>query len=585
MKITPRRGGGAAAVIAGMALVGSAATVTTAPAQSAEPVDCAPTYADALTKGQAVTTKTVTEGTVPQEFDGKYVGTLADGIAPGIDMLLVDFASPEGQPSTEIDDKGIWAGMSGSPVYAEDGRLIGAVAYGLVNGDDPVAGVTPYTAMEEYMASPAAVTRKVTVSDKEAKAIAASTDVSASQASEGFRSLPMPLAYSGLDRGRLALVKKKGPDYFHARGVRAGGAASSATNAAPADLVPGGNLGAAVSYGTITLGGVGTVTNVCDGRLIGFGHPMTWGGKTSLGMMPAEAIRVMKDPFVSFKLANMGVPAGTIDQDRLTGISGPIGLDKVPDETDIRSTVSYGTRTRDGESHSLVQDYNADVTFTQLLSMHDVAIDSIQPGSETATYTITGTDADGESFDIAFGDRYTSEWDIAFEGIWDIADAMYALSGMRGVSVDDVSTTSDVTDSTAVWRVRGLEVRKNGHWAKVSRRTRLATRAGHTLRVRAVLGHADDTRTVPLRLRVPGKARRYGYLQVEGGASMWSNAVYRADTPAELESALENGVRNDQVRATLVIPRHGRNLRVSDVSAQQDLVVRGNRFVEVRIRR
>ena len=40
------------------------------------------------------------------------------------------------------------------------------------------------------------------------------------------------------------------------------GAASSAAAAEPEDLVAGGNLGAAISYGDITAGGVGTVTSV-----------------------------------------------------------------------------------------------------------------------------------------------------------------------------------------------------------------------------------------------------------------------------------------------------------------------------------
>ena len=38
---------------------------------------------------------------------------------------------------------GIAAGMSGSPGYAEDGSLIGAVSYGLTYEASPVAGVTP----------------------------------------------------------------------------------------------------------------------------------------------------------------------------------------------------------------------------------------------------------------------------------------------------------------------------------------------------------------------------------------------------------------------------------------------------------
>ena len=41
----------------------------------------------------------------------------------------------------------------------------------------------------------------------------------------------------------------------------------------PDSMVAGGNMAAAMSYGDITQGGVGTATSVCDGRVVGFGHP------------------------------------------------------------------------------------------------------------------------------------------------------------------------------------------------------------------------------------------------------------------------------------------------------------------------
>ena len=73
---------------------------------------------------------------------------LQDGIAPDVDMVMMRLTSPE------IDRVGgIWQGMSGSPVYAADGRLIGAVAYGLSWGPSPVAGVTPFADMDTYLAA------------------------------------------------------------------------------------------------------------------------------------------------------------------------------------------------------------------------------------------------------------------------------------------------------------------------------------------------------------------------------------------------------------------------------------------------
>src|SRR4029077_19268213 len=44
------------------------------------------------------------------------------------------------------------AGMSGSPVYLE-GKLLGAVAYAWPYGKEPIAGVTPFAQMHEFVAA------------------------------------------------------------------------------------------------------------------------------------------------------------------------------------------------------------------------------------------------------------------------------------------------------------------------------------------------------------------------------------------------------------------------------------------------
>lgn len=584
MNITSRRGRTTAAFVASVALLGGAASLTTSPAVSA-PVagDCTAAYPmadfDALVDAP-VTTLTVVRGTEPIEFTGTVLGKINDGIAPGLDMIMADFETVGGD--TQIDEAGIWQGMSGSPVYAEDGRLVGAVAYGLAWGPSQVAGITPYEDMDDYLGSTAPV-RTVAVGDEAARAIAAATDVTRAQAGQGFSQLEMPLGVSGLTQQRLNQMKKKGPDYLHTRGTRATGAASSAAAAAPEDLVAGGNLGAAISYGDITAGGVGTVTSVCDDRLVGFGHPMTYGGRTTLGMMPAESVYIQEDPVgPGFKVANMGLPAGTIDQDRLTGISGSLGV--LPPETDVSSTVTYGERARTGESASLVPDYNADITFSQILANHDRVVDAIQPGSEAATFTVTGTDADGVPFDVSFGDRYTSQYDIAFEGIWDVADVVYNLSGMEGVTIDAVTATADVSDELSAYRIKALEQKRGGTWEKVTRRKAVVAKAGGVITLRATLESADGTRVVPLVMDVPKKARRNGYLSVTGGSNTYSEAVYRADTPAEMVDAVASMVRNDQVAAYTYF-RGEDSDAVDAVSESQDLVVRGRKFAEILVRR
>src|SRR3954465_15660071 len=80
----------------------------------------------AAVDGVTGTGYTVEKGTTADPFSATILGRISDGIAPGIDMIMADLSSP-----ALTRAGGIWAGISGSPVYAQDGRLIGSVSYGL----------------------------------------------------------------------------------------------------------------------------------------------------------------------------------------------------------------------------------------------------------------------------------------------------------------------------------------------------------------------------------------------------------------------------------------------------------------------
>ena len=164
----------------------------------------------------------------PDPFTGEVIGVLEDGIAPGLDMVIVDLDSPAIQAAG-----GIWQGMSGSPVYAGDGRLIGAVAYGLAYGPSPIAGVTPFEEMDDYLpaAKPGAK-----VDGRTATAIAAASDVSADQASQGFEALGVPTGVSGVGAARLAKLNHDKRAYFPKSAFAAGRAAPAARPAANADF-------------------------------------------------------------------------------------------------------------------------------------------------------------------------------------------------------------------------------------------------------------------------------------------------------------------------------------------------------------
>ena len=119
------------------------------------------------------------------------LGVLKDGVLPGIDMVMARLDS-----TTIQEVGGIWQGMSGSPVYAADGRLIGAVAYGFSFGPSPVAGITPFSQMQTSLNR--TLPKKVAVGDRIGALLARTTGVTRAQAQQGFSELPTPLAVAGV---------------------------------------------------------------------------------------------------------------------------------------------------------------------------------------------------------------------------------------------------------------------------------------------------------------------------------------------------------------------------------------------------
>jgi len=187
----------------------------------------------------------------------------------------------------------------------------------------------------------------------------------------------MPMSVSGsLGQHRLdRLAERAGVQRtLTARGGRSGAAA-------PPDLMAGGNLAASLSYGNITAAGIGTVTAVCGTRVVGFGHPMLWSGRSDLTMHGADAVFVQRDTtFGSFKVANPSAPVGAIVQDRLAAITGLLG--DAPATTSVRSTMvssEGGSRTgRTAVSHTAQLPF---LTATHVLSNADVVFDGIRGGT------------------------------------------------------------------------------------------------------------------------------------------------------------------------------------------------------------
>lgn len=520
------------------AALGFAAPGLTTAAQAAPAQDCkAPFPVADVAVGDEVTGLTVTHGTTPEGFTGEVLGVLKNGINAGRDMIMMKLDSPA------IDDAGgIWQGMSGSPVYAEDGRLIGAVAYGLANGPSAIAGITPFEYMQGYL-GPAAPARHVTVGAKAAKRIAATGEATARQAARGFTALPTVQVISGVDPDRLTGRTNK----TYLRDVRLAGGAASAADAASIDTVEaGGNLAAAASVGDVTGASIGTVTSVCDGKVVGFGHPMNFAGKITYGLAAADALYIQEDSLGQpFKVANVGEVGGTIDQDRLTGISGTLGA--APPSTTFTSNVTFGASQRSGVTSVYDPMSLATVSYYGNMQNHITVMDQFGPGSETQTWRIEGTDETGAPFTIDYDDLFWSKWDLSDDGGYPLGDTLWAITQSEGAKVASVTNTVVASTDVSRFKVKKIEQRAEGAWMKLND-GKAVVEGGSTLKIRVTLKSATETKTVMLSQAIPKKwSGNKGWVQVVGGGSNQPN-TYSADSVAEVIDALEGDAPNDTVQ-------------------------------------
>jgi hypothetical protein len=562
-----------AAVATGLCL--GAATAVQAPSQAASGTcDTAYPVSD-LTSGQAVNGLTVSSGTTPEAFTGAVLGVLKDGIEPGVDMIMMRLTS------TEIDRVGgIWEGMSGSPVYSSDGRLIGAVAYGLAYGTTPVAGVTPYEDMQQYAGTPPAPLR-VKVPTSAARTIARSTDVTAAQADNGFAELKVPTGIAGLSPRVLA--RDTGRPYLDKHAYVAGRA-----GAAPAinDLLAGGNLVATLSTGDVLQGAVGTVTSVCNGTVVGFGHPLNFVGRSTYGMAGADAIYIQEDPVnVPFKVANIGDLVGTVQQDRMTGIAGLIGLD--PPSLPISSKVTYtpdgGTaRSRTGHSDVQLQQAAAGTANYELILNHQAEMDAYQPGSERQSWTVQGHTASGP-FTFTGGNRYTDGFDITFASVWDLPDLVWLLTNVSGVTIDSVKVRSDVTDSTATKKLAGLQQRRGGAWHDVTTGHPVLAKAGGTTKLRAV--YAGGSTGTTLRLDVPARASgMHGRVTLSSAPGYPFETYPMPKSIGAVKKLVDGAVRNDQADVFFqALGGKSRPVQIHTATPKDDEVITGHRAFKVKV--
>jgi len=285
---------------------------------------------DKITPGLKGAGKTIFSGSEIEDFTFEILGVLRD-TAPGQSMILARLGGEK------IERYGVFAGMSGSPVYV-DGDLVGAVAYGFNFAKEPIAGITPIQDMVEAFTpggggqqlagsgiSPYQLYTPTAVMSMLEQHRAAVLEISGDFPGFGpMTQLHTPLNFSGFSNRTLSHFAEQFRKFgFAPVASSASNQAEEWKNASP--VKPGSTISAHLVMGDAEISAAGTVTYVSGNKVYAFGHPFLGLGYTDMPMSSAGVIGIIPSMMNSLKISNTGIPFGVISQDRSAGILGIAG--------------------------------------------------------------------------------------------------------------------------------------------------------------------------------------------------------------------------------------------------------------------
>jgi hypothetical protein len=354
------------AIVSGLAVGQNPATNVTPPDVRFFPLED-------LRPGMKGTASTVFSGTTPQEFSVEILGVLPGFPGPRQSAIIARLSG------ANVEKTGVFAGMSGSPVYI-DNRLVGAIAFSFPFSKEPIAGITPIKQMIDLFEKGTADNRK---SPKEPRAVSfaqlASTDwkpnlpkqavtsasliAPVSQASPlmpllGQQMVPIatPMVFSGISQESLAMFSPQ----LMANGLLPVSGAGGSANITPLGtatektLTPGTSISVQLVRGDYSIAAAGTVTFRDGNRIYAFGHPFLSLGASDMPMSETAVVTVIPNVNNSFKLSLPGTMMGSISQDRASGVFGELG--QAPKMIPVKITLHTSRDRSDTYSYEIAND-------------------------------------------------------------------------------------------------------------------------------------------------------------------------------------------------------------------------------------
>ncbi len=331
-----------AILLSATAIFSQSTAVTTNASGSASAVNARFMPLTQVREGMRGTAMTVFRGTVPEEFNVEILGVVPGGIGPKQDLIVGRISGGS------ADRTGVFAGMSGSPVYI-NGKLVGAISYSFPFSKEPICGITPIEQMidifEQKASSGSASSEPRSFSFAEMASAnfvssapgskAAGSMVSGvspgsllmSVAGQTFQPIGTPVTFNGISH---EVLDRFAPQLISAGllPVSAVGGSAPISPMKKADdttLQGGASVSMQLTRGDYSLAAAGTVTLRDGDNIYAFGHPFLSLGTSDLPMSESSVVTVVPNVNNSFKLAVPNAMVGTMTQDRATGVFGKLG--------------------------------------------------------------------------------------------------------------------------------------------------------------------------------------------------------------------------------------------------------------------
>jgi hypothetical protein len=296
-----------------------------------------------LRPGMKGVARTVFSGSDTQEFGVEILGVLPGFPGPRQSAIIGRLSG------ANVDRTGVFAGMSGSPVYI-DGKIVGAIAFSFPFSKEPIAGITPIKQMIDLFDKgtqenpkpkeprPVSFAQLASVEWKPNLPKPAMTGAPLlAPVSAGSPLMPLlgqqmvpiatPLVFSGITQESLSMFAPQllANGLLPVSGVGGSAAITPLAEVTANTFPPGSSISVQLVRGDYSLAAAGTVTLRDGDRIYAFGHPFLSLGASDMPMSESSVVTVIPNANNSFKLAVPGRMVGSISQDRASGIFGLLG--------------------------------------------------------------------------------------------------------------------------------------------------------------------------------------------------------------------------------------------------------------------